>query len=124
MKSAEELIAKLEEYNDMETVVAIYKEAITREQEFAELKKYALSKVEEHFNSTGESKGRTDIGTFGMTQPKPKKVLDEVKWGQRLQQKEELRTWIIDIENKTKLIEAEKLECLVEVPGKSVPYIK
>ena len=125
MNSVDDLIEKIEQYEgDIETLIAVYKEAICREQEFGELKKIVLEKVHTYCLETGQLKGRTDVGSFGITQPKPKKILDEVKWGQALQQKEFLRICVAEVERQTKLIEFEKAECMIEVPVKGTPYIK
>ncbi len=83
--SPDDLTYKLIQYEDPETAVAVYKEAAGFAAAYKEVMDAARQFISSHITSTGEIKGRTAIGTFGLTRPKQKWALDTESWIQAAQ---------------------------------------
>lgn len=87
-----ELVQKLTEYEDLETAVAVYKEANFLIAQFEDVKKAALSLAESELRSTGETGRKTAIGSCGWTQPKTPQ-LDKEAWAAAIGKDTDLATF-------------------------------
>ncbi len=74
-----ELTQKLTQYEDIDTAIAVYKEANFYIGQYDEVKKACLSLAENKLMATGEVHRKTIGGSCGWTEPKVKK-LNEARW--------------------------------------------
>lgn len=80
MNSPDILINQLRASQKINTAVAVYKEAHQMAQQFEAVKQYAREFVASFLADTGQLKGKTTAGTFGMTRPTPTFAVNEEKW--------------------------------------------
>jgi len=121
----DELYNKLLQYNDVESAVAIYRDALDMEKKFAELKKLAANRVETHLRETGEAKGKTSFGvTYGWTNPKPVQKLNDELWTNAVISNPDLQLLVSELEWKQKQLEEKQKPFIEEIPGTSRLYIK
>ena len=124
MNTAQELLKKLIEYNDIESATTIYTEANAIIKEYNEVKKACIAIVERHLRETGELKGKTAIASYGWTQPKPKLQLNEQKWQEAITNNDNLWELVTQLEHKQKKVEMAQKNYMEEVYPKSRVYIK
>lgn len=74
------LSMKLVQYEDPETAVAVYKEATGLRAAYQDVMDAARAFIANHIETMGERKGRTSVGTFGVSNPNAKFELDKVVW--------------------------------------------
>lgn len=125
MSTLDELYEKLLSYNDVESAVLIYRDALDMEKKFEELKKVAASRVESHLRETGELKNKTSFGvTYGWTNPKPKLKLNERAWTNAVIQDKELQQLVSELEWKQKQLAEKQKPFIEEVASPMRLYIK
>ena len=119
-----ELIAKLTQYNDIETATAIWAEANTMAKECAAIKKMCQSLVEQHLIKTGEAKGKTQTCSYGWTNPKPKRQLNEKEWQTAMLENEHIREIVSTFEWQEMRLNRAKEPFYEEVVPEARVYIK
>jgi hypothetical protein len=80
MNSPTDLITKLTQQPDINTAIAVYKEAQEIIKTYEEVKTEVKDFVVEYMAQTGESKGRTTTGAYGITNPTPQFRVNEDRW--------------------------------------------
>lgn len=80
MNSPDILINRLRANPQINDAVAVYKEAHQTTQQFQAVKQYAREFVASFLANTGQLKGRTAEGIFGLTRPTPTFAVNEEKW--------------------------------------------
>lgn len=125
MNTPDELMQKMVQYDDIESLIALYIEARKAKDEYDNLRKALQSKVEERLRQTGETKGRTSFGiSYGITQPTPKTRLDKSAWEKAILEDEKLHKLVYDYEYKQKQIEAAQRQFTEEYIPEGRVYIK
>ena len=128
----DELAGKLAQYENVETAVAVYKEAAGLAAAYKAVMDAARQFVGAYVRETGEVKGRTAIGSFGLTRPKKKFALDTDAWERAAQSRPELRQTQIAFERAKAEYEAARRALdaaqtpfkTLDVTPKGNPYIR
>jgi phage terminase large subunit GpA-like protein len=103
VKSEAELAAILAQFEDVDSAIAVYKEANAAIAQFEEIKKAALSLAENELRSTGEVAKRTAVGSCGWTQPKTPQ-LDKTAWEAAISENPELSAYEVNFNRAEKLL--------------------
>lgn len=80
MNPPDVLINRLRADRKINTAVAVYKEALQAAQQFEAVKQYARKFIASFLAETGQLKGKTAEGTFGLTSPTPTFAVNEERW--------------------------------------------
>lgn len=112
-----ELAQKLTQYEDVDTAIAVYKEANFIIGQLEDVKKAALSLAENELGLSGEVKRETIAGSCGWTAPKTKQ-LNKGKWQAAIAESGDLNSIQINFNVAEKLLKKAQEEYMELPEGK------
>lgn len=108
--------AALAEHEDVESAIAVYKEAACYVDKLEEIQDGAKQFAEMILRETGEAHVKTATGTAGWTKPRTKK-LDKDAWARKLQTNEEARLAVEALSIATSRLDNAQADCMVMPEG-------
>lgn len=119
-----ELLETLDGDQDVLTAITVYKEAAAIGRECETVKEKARALVKRHIEQTGETKGRTPAGTFGLTNPTPKYQVNEERWQEACRVDSRLAAIQTQFDAVQRVVDDAQREFLEEITPAPVLYIK
>lgn len=117
------LIAEQNQGN-IESIIAVYLEANELTKQYDTVKKYCMELVGAYLQGNNLKRGKTDIGSFGFTEPKPQLRLNQEKWEQAVKTNPDIYKtlqWYASAKDALELAQKDYTE---EYIPESRPYIK
>ena len=123
-ESPEVLLDRLQFEETVNTAVDVHKHAQQAIHHFEKVKTQAKVFIRAYLTQTGETRGRTEQGSFGLTQPTPTYRVNEEKWHNACQQDPKLAALQTRFDEAQRALDEAQRPYLEEITPAASVYIR
>ncbi|MEM7034296.1 MAG: hypothetical protein AAF629_32435 [Chloroflexota bacterium] len=124
MESPKTLLDQLQLEETIQTAVDVHKKAQQAINHFEKVKTQAKALIRAYLTQTGETRGKTDQGSFGLTTPTPTYRVNEEKWQRACQKNTNLANIQARFDEAQRALDEVQRDYLEEVTPTASVYIR